>query len=190
MVEIVIKSIFLAFGLAMDACAVSMANGLKDTKIKINKILCISFLFGLFQGVMPLIGYFLGSAILSKMNHIIPFVALLLLSFVGVKMIIEGIKFKKEVVMDDIEKLTFGVIFLQAIATSIDALTVGVGISNYGVDEALITVSIIAMITFVISILGVFIGKKFGANLGDKAQFIGGVILIIIGMEIFIKSLI
>lgn len=187
MIEIIITSIFLGMGLAMDACAVSMANGLNEPKIKFKKLLLIAFMFALFQALMPLIGYLVGASFLTKIEWIIPWIALGLLGFVGGKMLIEGIKHKDEK-CDEIKKLTFKVLFIQAIATSIDALSVGFTIADYKLVDALISVLIIAIVTFIISIIGVFIGKKFGTKLGCKAEMLGGFILIAIGIEIFISG--
>lgn len=184
--KIIITSIFLGIGLAMDACAVSMANGLKENKMKLNKIIFIALMFGLFQGAMPLIGYLVGSQILTKFDWIIPWAALGILGYLGGKMIYDGIKGKEE--LDD-KSLTIKVIFIQAIATSIDALSVGFTISDYTLIEALVGVACVAVITFAICVGAVFIGKKFGTKLGSKAILIGGIILILIGLEIFISGM-
>ena len=187
MTHIIITSILLGCGLAMDACAVSMANGLKEPKMKFNKIALIAFMFAFFQAAMPLIGYFVGSALLSKIEWIIPWVALVLLSFVGGKMLYEGIKHKDEE-EDDNKTLTFKALIIQAIATSIDALSVGFTISNYTILQAFICCAIVAIVTFIICVAAVFIGKKFGTKLGNKAEILGGIILIGIGLEIFITG--
>lgn len=189
MIKIIITSFFLGIGLAMDACAVSMANGLKEPKMKLRKIILIAFMFGFFQALMPFIGYLVGSAFLTKISGIIPYVALILLGIVGGKMLFEGIDSKDEI--DDESKskeLTFKVLIIQAIATSIDALSVGFTISDYKMIEALISVTIIAIVTFIICVGAVFIGKKFGTKLGKKAEILGGIILIAIGIEIFVSG--
>lgn len=189
MTKIIITSIFLGIGLAMDACAVSMANGLKEPQMKLRKIILIAFMFGLFQALMPFIGYLVGSAFLTKIEWIIPFVALGLLGIVGGKMLFEGLEKKEE---DDELKnkdLTFKVLIIQAIATSIDALSVGFTISDYKMIQAIVCVIIIAIVTFMICVVAVFIGKKFGTKLGKKAEILGGVILIAIGLEIFISGI-
>ncbi len=186
--EIIISSLALGVGLAMDACAVSMANGLKEPKMKIVKVLIIALMFGLFQGAMPFIGYLVGSAVLTKIAWIIPWVALIVLGFLGSKMLYDGFKHNDEEVDD--KPLTLKVLFIQAVATSIDALSVGFTISNYKMIEAIICVLIIAFMTFFICVGGVYIGKKFGTKLGNKAEIIGGAILIIIGLEIFITGII
>lgn len=184
--KVIITSIFLGIGLAMDACAVSMANGLKETNMKLRKTLFIALMFGLFQGIMPLIGYLVGSQILTKFEWIIPWAALGILGYLGGKMIYDGIKGEDEV---DDKSLTIKVIFIQAIATSIDALSVGFTISDYTLIEALVCVGCIAIITFGICTGAVFIGKKFGTKLGNKAILVGGIILILIGLEIFISGM-
>lgn len=188
MIKIIVTSFFLAIGLAMDACAVSMANGLKEPKMKIKKALLIAIMFGVFQGIMPLIGYLIGATLLKKVEWIIPWVALILLAFIGVKMLIEGIKNNQENT-HEFKELTFKVLLVQAIATSIDALSVGFSIANYKLLEAIVCVLIVASITFIISFIAVFIGKKFGIKLGNKAEILGGIILIAIGIEIFISAI-
>lgn len=182
----VITSLLMGIGLAMDACAVSMANGLKYPKLKLNKALLIAAVFGLFQGLMPLIGYFVGSAILSQIEWIIPIIAILLLSFAGIRMIMDGVDCKGECYCCG--NLTFKLVFMQAIATSIDALSVGFSISNYSMTKALMCTAIIAIVTFAICVAAVYIGKKFGSKLGCKAQILGGIILIAIGVEIFVTG--
>lgn len=189
MTKIIITSIFLGIGLAMDACAVSMANGLKEPQMKLRKIILIAFMFGLFQALMPFIGYLVGSAFLTKIECIIPFVALVLLGIVGGKMLFEGLEKKEE--EDELKNkdLTFKVLIIQSIATSIDALSVGFTISDYKMIQAIVCVIIIAIVTFIICVGAVFIGKKFGTKLGKKAEILGGIILIAIGLEIFISGI-
>lgn len=186
MTRVIITSALLGIGLAMDACAVSMADGLKEPKMKINKQLLIALMFGLFQGLMPFIGYLFGCQFLTKIEWIIPWVALILLGYIGASMLIGGIKNKEE--DEDDKDLTFKVLFVQAIATSIDALSVGFSIADYTLIEAVICVSFIAVITFAICVAAVYIGKKFGTKLGNKAEILGGIILLSIGIEIFISG--
>ncbi len=186
--QLYLRGILLGLGLAMDACAVSMANGLKEPKMFIKKILFIAFLFGFFQAMMPLVGYFIGHAFLSIIEKYIPWIALILLCVLGGNMIFEA--FKKDNNEPKGDYLTFKVLLVQALATSIDALSVGFTFADYTVNEALITAVIIAIVTFGLSTTGVFIGKKFGTKLGKKAEILGGIILIGIGLEIFISNLI
>lgn len=186
MYRLIIVSIFLGFGLAMDACAVSMANGLKEPKMRIKKLSFIALLFGIFQGAMPLIGYFVGHAFVAYIEKWIPWLALILLLIIGGKMVIEGFRNSTEV---EDKPLTFRVLLLQAIATSIDALSVGFTIADYTIQEACITVLMIAVITTLICVAAILIGKKFGTKLGNKAEILGGFILIAIGLEIFITGI-
>lgn len=181
-----IQSGLLGVGLAMDACAVSMANGLNETEMKTKKAVLIALMFGLFQALMPLMGYFVGHALLQYIEEYIPWIALILLGFIGGKTLVEGIKHKDEEHI--VKSLTFRGLIVQAIATSIDALSVGLTIAEYTVLESIICATIIAVETFIISFIAVHIGKKFGTKLGNKAEILGGIILIGIGLEISISS--
>lgn len=184
MINIIITSIFLGLGLAADACAISMTDGMNEPKIKFDKMFLISLSFGLFQALMPFISYLVGSKTLTKIEWIIPWVALTLLSFLGIKMILESRKSEEQ----DTKKLTFSVIMLQSIATSIDALTVGFSISNYKLIEAIITVLIIMFMTTFLCVIAFYLGKKFGTKFGKTATLIGGIIILLIGIEIFLTS--
>ena len=192
METVIFTGIGLGVGLAMDAFAVSMSNGLKESKMRFSKVLLIAFMFGLFQGVMPLIGYLVGNSFVKYIEKFIPFIALALLSFLGIKMIIDFVKERKENneqcnIVE--QKLTFKVLIVQAIATSIDALSTGLAFSDYNIYDALIVVGLIAIITFILCVIGVFIGKKFGTLIRCYATLIGGIILILIGLEIFITGI-
>ena len=193
--QLISTGFFLGLGLTADAAAVSMANGLEEPNMKRSKHILIAFMYGLFQGLMPLIGYLFGSTIYNnvpqiKQYNIIPIVALVILGFLGTKMVIDGIKDGKKEVNDEIRKITFKLIFIQSIATSIDALSTGLTFANYNVFEALMVTFLISLVTFIICIISVIIGKKFGTKLGNKALIVGGIILIIIGLEIFITGII
>lgn len=185
-----INSLLLGVGLSMDAFCVSIANGMNEPKMKIGKIGLIGGLFALFQGVMPMLGWLLVHTLLSYfqiLEHFIPWIALILLCFIGGKMIYQGIKNK-----EDSEPIKTGILALliQGVATSIDALSVGLTIATYELNAALIAAGIIATTTLIICIIGVVIGKKFGTVLNNKATIFGGAILVIIGLEICIKGLI
>ena len=185
------NSILLGIGLAMDAFSVSVANGLNNTNMKKSNKFIIAGTFAFFQFIMPLIGWFLVTRIaekFEKFQKFIPWIALFLLLFTGIDMIIEGEKNSKE---KSKEALTLGfmALMLQGIATSIDALSVGFTISNYGFKMALICSGIIAVVTFIICIIGLCIGIHFGSKLSKKAAILGGSILIFIGLEIFIKGI-
>ncbi len=187
----------LGAGLAMDAFSVSMANGMNESCMKRRRHLGIAALFAAFQGVMPLIGWFCVHTVaeaFTAFKPFIPWIALILLAFIGGKMLFDGIKECRSGNCDcGCEDAAAGTglwaLVVQGIATSIDALSVGFTISEYGFLEALIAVLIIAVVTFVICFAGVWIGKKFGTALAGKATVFGGVILILIGISIFVKGL-
>ena len=187
----VINSIFLGVGLAMDAFSVSLANGLNEPLMKKEKMCGIAGIFAVFQGLMPMLGWICVHTIVKYFESFevyIPWIALVLLLFIGGKMLIEGIKSKDE--DEEKSKVGLGALLIQGIATSIDALSVGFTIAEYDLPMALLCTLIIALVTFVICIFGLFIGKKFGTKLSNKATIFGGIILIIIGLEIFITGII
>lgn len=186
--EFFITSVFMGVGLAMDAFSVSVANGLNEPFMKTRKVLTVSTVFAFFQFAMPLIGWFCVSTLLSYFKvfqPLIPYIALGLLSFIGGKMIIDGIKGDGQA-----ECCAVGVIglILQGIATSIDALSVGFTTSDYNFAGALASSLIIGAVTFVICFTGIIIGKKVGNTLSNKATIVGGIILILIGLEIFVTG--
>lgn len=175
-------------GLAMDAFSVSLANGLNEPKMKEKKICLIAGVFALFQIAMPLLGWVCVHTIaelFDSFSTFIPWIALILLCFIGGKMLIEGIR------GGDAEKPAVGLggLLVQGVATSIDALSVGLTIADYNLTEALIESLIIGIVTFVICVAGVLIGKRFGTKLAGKASILGGVILIAIGIEIFLSGI-
>ena len=185
------NSILLGAGLAMDAFSVSLANGLNEPKMKKLKMLGVSGMFSAFQFAMPMIGWICVSAIAQYFNafqKLIPWIALALLGFIGGKMLYEGIVNKDS----EEEKPAVGLsaLLVQGVATSIDALSVGFTIADYSLSEALLSCFIIGAVTFVICFAGIAIGKKAGTALAGKAGILGGLILIFIGLEIFIKSFI
>lgn len=184
------NSVLLGIGLAMDAFSVSLANGLNEPEMKRKKICGIAGIFALFQALMPMIGWVCVHTILQyfkAFEKFIPWIALILLGYTGGKMLIEGIK-NKDV---EVEKPEVGVtaLLVQAVATSIDALSVGFTISEYGFVMALVCAAIIAVVTFFICLAGVVIGKKFGTKVSNKASILGGAILIFIGVEIFLTGI-
>lgn len=192
----ILTAIGLGAGLAMDACAVSMSNGLAEPKMKLGKIFTIAGFFGVFQIIMPIFGYLavtvlsatLGENFTRIFGYLVPWIALTLLLILGIKMIVEGIKEGKDSNKENeesVKKLTIGDLFVQAIATSIDALSVGVIYGNVIPLEAYTTFLIIGIVTFGISVAAVFIGKKFGTIFSNKATIAGGIILCAIGLEIF-----
>lgn len=184
-----INSILLGVGLAMDAFSVSLANGLSEPNMKNGRMALIAGTFAVFQGVMPMIGWICVHTIVryfKTFEKLIPWIALLLLLYIGGKMLIEGIRGDDE--EGDIKKLSMGVLMVQGIATSIDALSVGFTIASYNLIMAAVCAVIIAAVTFVICEAGLRIGKKVGTKLSGKANILGGVILIGIGIEIFVKG--
>ncbi|MDE6758848.1 MAG: manganese efflux pump MntP family protein [Clostridia bacterium] len=183
-----IHAIVLGLGLAMDASCVSMTNAMVEKNMKIVKALIMALVFGIFQFAMPLIGYSLGSLMASYLTAFIPIIALVFLSVIGIKMIIECVREKKKGEVLQERKIKPVELFVQGIATSIDALSVGVLYIAEGIGKALISFSIIGGITVALTFAAFFIGKKFGALLKNKACIVGGIILILIGLEIFIES--
>ena len=243
----ILNSVLLGIGLAMDAFSVSMANGLSEPHMKKSKMHGIAAVFGVFQFLMPMLGWVCVYTMVEKFRQFekfIPWTALVLLAYIGGKMIIEGIRTGKEqkneenaektaeeapqkagenaagavsaecadgTIQGTIQKnaqgtvqgtsaehiketavkgLTFGTLIMQGIATSIDALSVGFTIAGYDAAAALVSTGIIGLTTYIISVAGVIIGKRFGTKLSDKASILGGIILVLIGVEIFVKGLI
>lgn len=185
-----VQSIMLGVGLAMDAFSVSMANGLNDPKMRKSKIFLIAGVFAVFQALMPLTGWAVvhtAAKAFAVFQKFIPFIALALLGFIGGKMLLEGIRGCD--CEEDCGRLTLGVLMVQGIATSIDALSVGFTIADHNGLQALVCALLIAAVTFVICVAGVVIGKNFGTRLAGKASILGGAILIVIGLEIFLTNI-
>lgn len=185
-----INSILLGVGLAMDAFSVSLANGLQDPKMKKGKMAGIAGVFAGFQALMPMLGWICVHTVMQyfeAFEKFIPWIALILLVFIGGKMLMDGIKNKEE--EEESPALGFVALMVQGVATSIDALSVGVTNSGYNLPMALVSALIIAAVTFVICMAGIVIGKRFGTKLSNKATILGGLILIFIGIEIFIKGI-
>ena len=186
-----LNSVLFGVGLAMDAFSVSMANGLNEPDMKKRKMLEVAGTFSFFQIIMPLIGWVCVhtiATVFGSFQKFIPYIALVLLGYIGGKMLFDAIKNKD----DDGEKPAVGAaaLLVQGIATSIDALSVGFTIADYDWKAALIESLIIGIVTFFICMGGLVIGKKFGTKLKNKASILGGVILIAIGLEIFITGII
>lgn len=180
----------LGVGLAMDAFSVSMANGLNEPQMRKHKMTGIAGVFAVFQALMPMIGWICVHTIVqyfSAFEKAIPWIALILLVYIGGKMLIDGVHSTEE--DEESTRLSFGALIVQGIATSIDALSVGFTIADYNWLMALTAAIIIAAVTFIICMAGLVIGKKFGTKLSNKAQILGGAILIVIGLEIFITGI-
>ncbi len=190
--QLVLVSIGLGAGLAMDACAVSISNGLSEPDMKRGKTLGMTALFGLAQGLMPMIGWLCVSLVVEQFRKFeawIPYIALVLLMIVGGKMLFDALRKQDEEA--EPKKITGLMLLVQALATSIDALSAGFGLEDIAGTvwwKALISAAIIAMVTFGLCTGAAFLGKKFGAGLGRKAKIIGGCILIAIGIEIFVTG--
>ena len=184
----IVQQALLGLGLAMDAFSVSLANGLNEVHMKKRKLFLISGTFGLFQALMPMLGWVCVHTIVEyfkAFEKFIPWIALALLGFIGGKMLFEGIINNDEV---PAKTLTFGGLLVQGVATSIDALSVGFTIAEYNWITALVSSLIIAVVTFIVCSFAVILGKKFGERLAGRATILGGVILIGIGIEIFITG--
>ena len=195
-IEFIITSVMLGVGLAMDAFSVSVANGLNEPKMKKNKMLLIAGVFAIFQALMPMIGWTCVHTIVcyfKAFQKFVPWIALILLLFIGGNMIKEAIVKDEEEsedtkTEDKCKAVCMTALMIQGVATSIDALSVGFTIAEYGLVMALICATIIAVVTFVICMAGVSVGKKVGIKYSDKASIFGGVILIAIGLEIFLTG--
>lgn len=206
-------------GLAMDACAVAMTNGMTDTKMPAKRALLIGLFFGFFQFLMPVVGYFItgiiASAFLEVFKKTSAWISFGLLAFLGGKMLYEGIcewiesKNPSKAGCEDCEtlgvcplspekdeknELSLGKLFMQAIATSIDALAVGVTLQALAMSEMGLALGVwgstamIGVVTFALSVGAVYIGKAVGGKLADKATILGGTVLVIIGLKILLGS--
>ncbi len=201
MFRFVVNGVVLGFGLAMDAFSVSIVNGLNEPEMKAGRVCKIAGTYAGFQFAMPVIGWFCVHTIAEYFNafrKFIPWIALLLLLYIGGKMLFEGIEKlrnpEEEITCIDQEKndnneLSDATLMMQGIATSIDALSVGFTIAGYNTVSALFCSVLIAVTTFIVCVFGLHFGKKFGEKLADKATIVGGLILIGIGIEIFVSGI-
>lgn len=197
--ELIITSVLLGAGLAMDAFSVSVANGLADTAMKTGRVLSIAGTFACFQFAMPLIGWFLVTRAAEKFewfSPLIPWIALILLLIIGGGLLKDGTEELREAksgaedeeAQSDAAKLGFWALMMQGVATSIDALSVGFTISSYNAAQALASALIIGAVTMLICLAGLRIGRRLGEALAGRASILGGLILIGIGLEIWIKG--
>lgn len=181
----IIDIFLIGIGLSMDAFAVSICKGLAMKKIDWKKMIIIGLYFGGFQAIMPAIGYILGSTfegIVTRVDHWIAFVLLLLIGLNMIKEVFEKDSNKCN------DKIDFKTMLVLAIATSIDALAIGITFAFLNVN-IILAITIIGIITFFTSLIGVKVGNKFGNKYEKKAEFIGGLILILIGIKILIEHL-
>lgn len=180
----------LGISLAMDAFSVSLANGLHEPKMCIRRMSLIAGTFALFQALMPLLGWICVHTVVtyfSAFETLIPWISLALLGYIGGKMLYDSLRGCEEE-SGNCGRLGIGALLLQGVATSIDALSTGFAIADYDFPAALLTAAIIAVLTFIICLGGVYLGRKSGTRLAGKAGILGGVILIAIGLEIFVSS--
>ena len=185
-----LNSTLLGVGLAMDAFSVSLSNGLHEANMRTRKMAGIAGVFALFQAVMPMTGWLCVHTIVEyfrAFEKFIPWIALILLGYIGGSMLLSGIRKTGE--DEEIPGVGVKALFIQGVATSIDALSVGFTIADYHWLMALVCSLIIAVVTFFICMIGLSLGKRFGTKLSNKADILGGTILIAIGLEIFITNI-
>jgi putative Mn2+ efflux pump MntP len=185
------ESILFGMALAMDAFSVSLANGLHEPHMKKRKLCAIAGTFSFFQFLMPMLGWLCVRTILqcfSAVERWIPLIALALLGFIGGKMLLEGIR-NDGSEEDEQPSVGFAALMVQGIATSIDALSVGLDIGTYDWIHAFVCGLLIAVVTFIICVVGLLLGKKVGMRFSGKASILGGVILILIALKIFLTAI-
>lgn len=182
-----IEILLISISLAMDSFAVSICKGLSMKKMDWKSAIIIGLWFGIFQAGMPIIGYFLGSTFEQFITRIDHWIAFILLGIIGGKMIKESFNHSCESCNDDV---TWKTMIVLAVATSIDALAVGIAyVCGYGSNNAIVTFASVGIITFALSVLGVKIGNRFGDKYGAKAEFSGGLILVLLGTKILLEHL-
>jgi putative Mn2+ efflux pump MntP len=203
MLGLIITAVGLGVSLAMDAFSVSLSNGLAEPCGTKRRAAAIAGIFSLFQMAMPLLGWILVLTVAQQFHAIqrfIPYIAFAILLFIGGKMLYEGIlelrekkqalaAGKEPAVVCAIARTSFVGLLIQGVATSIDALSAGLAFDTTLWYEALLSAGIIAVITFILCFAGVFIGRKFGTRLAEKATILGGVILIAIGIKTLIQGI-
>ncbi len=178
-----ITVLFISIGLAMDAFAVSVANGFTIKKLHLKHALRIALSFGIFQAVMPLIGWLAGIGLKKYIVSVDHWIAFTLLTFIGVKMIYESFVIEENIKQDKEENISSGNLLLLSIATSIDALAVGLSLTFLNI-AIILPALCIGIVTFILSLSGVYLGRKFGHLCENKIEIAGGVILILIGIKI------
>ncbi len=208
--ELIIRSILLGAGLAMDAFSVSLADGLSEKELKAARVLTIAGTFAAFQFLMPVAGWLLihtAAERFEAFQTLTPWIALILLLYIGGKMLIEGVRENRAAQVPDSmyaderatqaadeadsteeQNLSTSDLIIQGIATSIDALSVGFTIAAYSAFTAVMSSLIIGIVTLFICIAGLYLGRQIGTRLAGKASILGGVILIAIGLEIWARG--
>ena len=188
--EFFLMSIALGAGLAMDAFSVSLANGLNEPCMRVRKMCGVAGVFSLFQFAMPMIGWICVHTIMQYFQFfekLIPWIALALLGYIGGKMLYEGFTCKDEEECG-CKAVGISALLVQGVATSIDALSVGFTIADYNWLMALVCCLVIAIVTFILCLVGILLGKTFGTKLAGKASLLGGFILVFIGIKIFVDG--
>lgn len=188
-VNFFINAIILGVALSMDAFSISVANGLCNKNMSRAQAILIPSTFAFFQLLMPLVGWICVKTVVSvfEMEHLLPLIAMIVLAALGIKMLIEG--FSKKLESCNVARFNTKELLIQGIATSLDALSVGFTISEYSFALASVSALIIGAVTFVICALGVKLGKLAGLRFSKYATFLGGIILIAVGIKIFLESL-
>lgn len=181
----IIELVVLSIGLAMDAFAVSICKGLSMKKMNWKNAVIVGLYFGIFQALMPLLGYILGMNFQNKIASIDHWVAFILLGIIGINMIKESLSKENDISNDSVK---FKDMIILAIATSIDALAVGITFAFLNVN-VVVAIFLIGIITFFISTFGVKVGNVFGNKYEKKAEFVGGMILIFLGIKILLEHL-
>ena len=187
-----IEVISVAFVLAIDAMTVSVTNGIRLRNCKIKDAVLMAVFFGGFQFIMPLLGYAVGEGVASFVGIMAPYLACGILSFLGIRMIVEAVKNEEEENSEPKEKLGFWELTLQAIATSIDALAVGLSfciMAKEGCGKVTAS-AIIGIVAFICSFIGAVLGKKVGKLFEKRAELVGGIILVVIGVKMLVESFI
>lgn len=182
----ILEIILIGVGVSMDAFAVSLTNGMVFKELPLKKTIAVPLFFAFFQGLMPLLGFSLGTLFASIITDYAKYAVLLILGLIGIKTMKEGL-FKENKdpsceIQDKECKFSYKILLLQAVATSIDAFAVGISLSLVAVDLAL-SLSIIVSITFALCLLALFLGRRFGSLLGSRAEIAGGLILIVIAVK-------
>lgn len=183
-----IELFLVAVGLSMDACAVSICKGLGMRKLNIKQAIVIALFFGVFQALMPVLGWFLGVQFQEYIVSVDHWIAFVLLAFIGGKMLWDAFHESDDACTCEDRKLDIKELFMLAIATSIDALAVGITFAFLQVD-IVPAVILIGVTTFILSLVGVVVGNKFGARYEKPATIVGGIVLILIGLKILLEHL-
>lgn len=189
----ILQTLILSVSMAADTMCVGASDGIKENKIRYLKIAFIAFVFAFMQFIMPVIGYFIGFSFKDYLEEYIPWIAFIILTLLGIKSLYEGIKEninrKKDKKEEKEEEKKIGIleIFIQGIATSIDALSIGFININLSISDAMLTFSIIGIVTFVLSFLATALGKLIGTKIEKVAPIISGLIFIALGLKFIIQ---